>query len=163
MKETFYKIIAHLRFLNIIYHHLHVNSTGPNYYSDHLLFERLYAGADDAEVTPIDEIDRLMEKVSGLYPTEEVSSHLVLQEINQAAQEFDNAAQRVGGSKIGAALSIERNTLSLLTTLADEIEQRPEMKNQKRGVANLLDELADKRQENIYLLFQRVRESRLFS
>jgi len=142
--KLFQKVLAHLRALQWVYTTSHWTSAGPNSYSDHLLLERLYEGLDK----PIDALGERMVAYFGPQAVDPVA-------INGIAQ------------KVLAGVGPARLRLSVLLNLEHSIQtgiKTAWKANQESGdemslgIDNYLADLADQRDEAIYLLRQRLRE-----
>jgi DNA-binding ferritin-like protein len=125
-----------------MYQHMHWRSSGPNYYGDHLLFERLY---DDIK----DELDQVAERTIGMAddsnavsPNEdaEVSAKILSKMIS------DNDSPDVFAEK---SIVAEKGLIDLIRGLME--------KEQSDGVEDLLQGIASKHEEHLYLLQQRAR------
>lgn len=145
-------LIAILRALNIGYHHAHVNVSGGNYYGDHLLLQRLYQ-----EISSIDEIDGLMERLKGLFPTQSVRMGDVLDLIDQE-YEIISGIDAVGDNKqkFQALLRLEMRLQSVLTKVIQALEDGSIIGNGTDGTVNLLQGIADSHQTAVYLIQQRI-------
>lgn len=145
-------VVVHLRALMLGYHHAHVNARGPNFASDHALFQRLYAGTDEeGAVTPLDDIDAVMEKWKGLLgPEAHLDAATVAQ---QMALLLARAKNLAGDTLLQWFISTEHDLQFLLRRTLELAKQATGYEID--GVENLLQGIADRRQTNIYLLQQR--------
>lgn len=139
MKENFEKILVYLRTLAIYYKTAHWQSHGPLYYGDHLLFDRLSKNVEE-------EIDGVAEKAIGL--TQDVSvvnpvNHLkhVIEVLEIMPTEVEHNSEFVH-----TALQFEKRFLSFLEEISKE---------GSAGFQNMVGDLADKHEGNVYLLNQR--------
>lgn len=139
-------LVATLRALYQLHQAHHWQSSGPNYFADHQLYERLY--------TPIpEEIDAVAERTVGLGDAMAVSSAL-------QARLTDATLQAWASAKPGGSAGQARAALSLMAemTLLDEIDGILRLQGVSNGVQNLLQGIADKHESNVYLLQQRLGE-----
>lgn len=145
-------IIAILRTLNMGYHHAHVNVKGSDYYGDHLLLQRLYT-----ENASIDEIDSVMERLKGLYPTHLVKLGETLDRIDQEYEiisGIDSPGDNV--EKFKALIKLEMRLQGVISKLVQALEDRSIVGNGTDGTLNLLQGIADTHQQNVYLINQRI-------
>lgn len=131
--------------LYYMYYNMHWKSAGTNYYGDHLLFQRLYE--DEVE-----EIDQLAEKTLGVF---------LDQGLLNPAQDLANAAKVLSEffpqdmdpkDFAFAAIAAEKKFLELIDEVLEDLEEEDQKTN---GIDNLLQGIADKHEEHLYLLQQR--------
>lgn len=133
-------ILGALRSLAMVHQTHHWQSHGPNSYSDHLLFERLYTETSD-------EVDGMAEKIAGLSSISllALSKHVI------TLTGFLGALKEGGTSD-----SLHRKSLDaekLLVSLVETVMARLEAKGSlTRGLENLLGGIADKHEGHIFLL-----------
>ena len=123
-------LLAHHRFLYLAYQNLHWTSQGHAFYADHLLFQRLYEKLGE-------ESDLIAERAVGLGLSNEVVGLQHLAPLCAAPMALETVVE------------MER-TLSI--ALSDF-----EAKADSLGAKDLLATLASSREEDIYLLGQRVK------
>jgi len=151
--DAFIVLISYLRVLNMGYHHAHVNVSGPNYYGDHLLLQRLYE-----DESGIAEIDGIMEKTKANF-AEPVSFGRVLMHVQnlydkyELEQTLDSADP---DSMFTILLKIEKDLQAYLTTMINSIGENAVFGADTEGILNLIQDTADKHQTNIYLIQQRL-------
>jgi len=136
-------LIAKARTLAMYYHTAHWQVHGSLYYSDHLLFERLYNSSNE-------DIDKLAERAIGITGDISVVNlnnilHIVCSEAIKLPYECHENIQYAQ-----AALLLEKEFISLL----NECESCAE----SVGTKDLLAGISDKHEEHVYLLSQRVRK-----
>jgi len=136
-------ILGMLRALEILHQTHHWQAEGSNFYSDHLLFGRLYEAAHE-------DIDSLGEKIVGLGNSKLVgfSIHAVTISswlVNIKSFGTSDAAPR-------RSLEAEQMLVSLVETVMERLKQKNLL---TRGLENLLGGIADKHEGLIYLLKQR--------
>jgi starvation-inducible DNA-binding protein len=134
-------LIAKARTLAMYYHTAHWQVHGSLYYSDHLLFERLYNSSTE-------DIDKLAERAIGITGDIGVVNlnnilSLMCAEAVKLPYECKENIQYAQ-----AALLLEKDFISCL----NECEANAE----SAGTKDLLAGISDKHEEHIYLLQQRV-------
>lgn len=146
------EMIGILRALNLAYHHAHVNASGQNYYADHQLLQRLYFGeANDG--APILEIDSVMERLRGLDPEAPMDPQAVAAWTSQLLGE-----KFARGVNWRGLIELEVELEKLIAGLGEAVESgkvqvAPYLRD---GLINLLQDIADKHETNIYLIQQRL-------
>lgn len=162
--KQFYLLIIYIRLLHMGYHHAHVHSNGLNYFSDHKLFEHLYH-----DIASESELDKVMEKFKGLVPDIVISLPEILRGIQVVMEEpfqskiagkamkVADGFQSVTNMAITAEilLNVEHGLQEHLTDMIAlcETESNPNI----QGLVNMLQDIADKHQEAIYHLGQRLK------
>ncbi len=136
--------LAALRALAMVHQTHHWLTSGPAFYADHLLFERLYADT-------VGEIDSIAERAVGTGAASS-SIHPVIQ-----AQQVLNVLgtwnlQEDPKSYIAASLVAERWVLAQLKQVVATMKATGAL---SRGTDNLLASIEDKHEEHVYLLTQR--------
>lgn len=131
-------VLAALRGMHHLFSTLHWQAIGPNSYSDHLLYERLYKAREE-------EIDQLAERLVGLFDAR------VLHPLDAwtNAQVFMTPFVNPQGIRI---LDAEKAMLTLITQARNTLAQTSRLST---GTDNLLGELADAHETALYLLRQR--------
>lgn len=123
----------------------HWQTRGPNYYSDHLLFERLYS-----ESVPF--VDQVAERAVGLGGVALVSPFLQasLVQVLMALWGLESASAPL--DFVAVSLEVERCLVDCIEEVRATMEDRGALTS---GTDNLLQGIADKHEELIYLLQQR--------
>lgn len=133
-----------LRAVGLMHQAAHWQTKGPNFYGDHLLFERLYGAVGE-------EIDAVSEKAIALGDPILVcplkSSELAL----ELLEAFGRACDVPDADKL-VKLSLEAEN-GLLQVLKSALQD-----NVTDGVENLLQGIADKHEGHVYLLQQRLKQ-----
>ena len=133
-----------LRAVGLMHQAAHWQTKGPNFYGDHLLFERLYGAVGE-------EIDSVSEKAIALGDPILVcplkSSELAM----ELLEAFGRACDVPDADKLTKlSLEAERGLLQVLkSALQDDVTD---------GVENLLQGIADKHEGHVYLLQQRLKQ-----
>ena len=126
-------VLAVLRGQTWLYHTLHWQSMGPNFYGQHLLFERLYTALPD-------QYDGLAEKSVALFGPVAVEP---VAAILSAAGHLSKWT----GDPLTAGLASEADLAAAIGLALEQAEADP-------GLTNFLQGLADEHQTNVYLLQQ---------
>lgn len=133
-----------LQALYLLHQSAHWQSSGPTYYGDHLLFERLYK--------PIaKEVDAVGERAVGL------GSPLLVCPITTATLSAQ-LLQRWGKRHAPPETPLELAALSLRAEreLLAAVDEALALSKASDGVQNLLQGIADTHEGNVYLLQQRL-------
>jgi len=139
------ELLAYLRAALIINQTHHWQTSGPSFYADHLLFERLYDDEDD-EVEDL--IDAVAERAVGLDSIDRVDA------VEQCGKVFEivkDAYNQVSGNTpsdmVKRSLFIEQQVMKAIENCRNTISIE--------GVTVILDEVGDLHETFIYLLKQR--------
>jgi len=140
------QVLGTLRALYMLHQANHWQSSGPNYYGDHQLFERLY--------TPIpEEIDGVAERAVGLGAGAQVYAA-------QQSRVTDAILQRWAKSAPNGPAATVRAMVSLAAELdlLEQLDEALSVQGVSNGVQNLLQGIADKHESKTYLLQQQLGE-----
>ena len=137
----FQNLLGHLNYLNIWYHTLHWDSSSQSYYSDHLLFQRLYEQI-------LEEFDQVAEKALGISEDSTIN-RFVMGKYHIDKENEVQDMYKEGKTSCDVSVILEEQFLNIL-------EEHP--KDVSPGTQNLIDDLHDKHEENLYLLKQRKKE-----
>lgn len=140
--------LVFLRALAVIYQTHHWQSRGPNFYGDHLMYERLYDSVNDS-------IDQVAERTVSLSGNPvQVSPVLQTQQVAKLVDALYRS--RVDTPSVEESVEIciaaENSFLSWLDTARKELDEWGAL---SQGLDNLIQGLADKHEDNLYLLQQR--------
>lgn len=139
-------MLVHLRFLALVHQTNHWVSKSDSFYSDHLLFERLYNDV-------VGEIDSIAEKAIGLGNENNVNVNLQVLQLTKLTQCLNTAPMIPQSNQlVNNSLSIERNFISVIDYLIEKLKVRQML---TLGLENLLAGISDKHEEHVYLLKQR--------
>jgi len=140
-------LLVHLRFLAMIHQTHHWIVKGDPFYSDHLLFQRLYDGVAS-------EIDDIAEKVVGLGMTTNVDLTMQCAQVYKLVQGYGMSSTIPQQNELARrSLLAEMNFIATLNILVEMLRETSTM---TYGLDNVLSGIADKHEENFYLLKQRV-------
>lgn len=139
-------LLVYLKFLAAVHQNHHWISMGESYYGDHLLFERLYSNVSG-------EIDKVAEKSIGLGCVTNVNLQLVTQQVNKLVSGYGMTATIPQLSDLARrSLMAEMNFLKAVDFARSSLEECGLLTN---GVDNMLQDIADAHEGNVYLLKQR--------
>lgn len=143
-------ILVHLKFLAAVHQNHHWVTMGESYYGDHQLFERLYNNVSG-------EIDKVAEKAIGLGCVTNVNLQLVTQQLNKLVSGYGMTATIPQLSDLARrSLMAEMNFLKAIDFAITSLEECGLLTN---GVDNMLQDIADAHEGNVYLLKQRCSRS----
>lgn len=135
-KSLWQELLAKTRLLYLWYQTCHWQTKGVTFYADHLLFERLYKDT-------LDEIDQIAERSiatpDGIKVVDLTESLDKIQKYLKEMKETD---------LIEGSLDLEIRYIALLESIDKD-------KDISVGARNLLNGIADKHEEHVYLLKQR--------
>jgi DNA-binding ferritin-like protein len=139
-------LLGACRAVGILHQTHHWQTSGPAFYGDHLMFERLYG-------TTVPEIDLVAEKLLGLSSGEElVSPSKQVINLSHFLKTHKNHSQ----SDLLPRRSLEAEVLfvGLVEAIMDKLKAANLL---TRGLEQMLGTIADTHEGNIYLLKQRVK------
>jgi len=134
------RLLAILTAQQRLYRSLHWSAKGDPFYGDHLLFQRLYEDLDKTT-------DQVAERAVGLYGDEVAAATPVHR---MALDRLDHWEQEIP-TGLARALTSERELLSAVNTALPDASV---------GTQNLLEEVASRAEEHLYLLNRRKGGSR---
>jgi DNA-binding ferritin-like protein len=140
-------LLAFLRGESMVHQAHHWQSKGENSYGDHLLFERLYNGV-------IEDVDKLAERMVGMGQPVLANPLLHAKYVSAVVQTFYTGAGPDPSSNEHVLISLRAalRTLVLIKIIYGSLEQKGLLSH---GTDNLLQGIADKHEEHVYLLKQR--------
>lgn len=133
-RELWQDLLAETRFLYLWYQTCHWQTQGANYYADHLLFERLYKDA-------LEEIDSVAERSIG------ICQDIQVVDIFESVQRLSEKSKAVESDMIQYSIKLEENFVAMLEEL--------DKKDISTGTRDLINGIANKHEEHLYLLRQR--------
>lgn len=144
--EALATLLAALRALGWVHQAHHWQMSGVTFYSDHLLFDRLYN-----DIVP--EIDSLAERTAGLGHSEGLDPIAQILSTSSFVRNWNAGVSGLGPSLfVATSLGAEKDFLSLVTLVAGNLKADSTL---SRGTDNLLAGIQDKHEEHVYLLSQR--------
>lgn len=132
-------ILAHIEALSMFYHSAHWLTNGPEYYADHLLFERLYTET-------YAEIDSVGERCVNKFDPNDVLIENRIANIQSILESLNT--QTEDQNYLVKGLALEKSLLNLL----DEMEKA----SISSGTRNLFAGIADLHESHVYLITQRL-------
>lgn len=137
-----HSVLSLLGAAGVIHQTSHWKVSGPQYYADHLLLQRVYEGID---------IDGIGERIMGIGG--DVCPVALTQAIgslvNQLAPQSDDPE-----ALMSASLNIERAIIETITAARGQLEQAGQLTD---GIDNMLQGISDAHEVFIYLLQQRLK------
>lgn len=143
--ENFMKgYVSYLRALYLIHQNNHWQCKGPNFYSNHLLLQRIYESASE-------QTDMAAEKAIGLFGNEimNLSAHTKL--AYEIAAKYDSKNYQSKNPHIESSLEAEEDFIKFSQRFYDYLKNNQEM---TLGLDDLIMSIANSREEAIYLLKQ---------
>lgn len=137
------QLLGLLQALVMLHQAHHWNTKGSAYYADHLLFERLYNDS-------VGFIDGLAEKALGLKETVTVIAVNQAQIIHELLAFFGQGSNP--DEMVAISLKAEMVCLNCIAKVLDTKELEGTLSH---GLSNMLEGVADKHEEFVYLLQQR--------
>ena len=127
----------------------HWKAKGENYYSDHLLFQRLYEATEE-------DIDPIAEKAIGTTDDDTfLNALLLLEGAAMWVTRWDPSGTSVCSEFVNNLLMAETDFIDEVGTVKQEFENKEMLTN---GIDDFLQALANKHEEHVYLLRQRRRK-----
>lgn len=135
-------LLSLLRAQYMLYQNIHWEVSGPPFYGNHLLFQRLYESVQQ-------DVDNLAEKVVAHFGVQAVAMRKAMPEMDAFCRRWCQVESLSARAMVSEAdfQRLVQKTLSVLET-----EGRLTI-----GVANLLEEMADRHETNMYLIQQTLR------
>lgn len=133
-------LLAMIQASATIHQTYHWTEYGEEFYSKHLLFEKLYNNSFEG-------IDPLAERIVGLTTTGNMLRPEKLLNLQYMVVEMVEQLDNVGGTE--RSYAIEMIVLAMIKKIVSLYENQDRLTD---GLSNLLDELASKHEENVYLL-----------
>ncbi len=148
--EEFAYHIAWLRALEIWFHHAHWTTKGKTYYGDHLLFERIYNDVSGL-------VDPMAEKAVAMCGGEVADTHSCSKLIAEMLCSYPSPSRANEATMIAATgLALVKDYLE---TLDESYKKIKEMGGMTMGLDDLMMSHANKLEEFVYLLKQRVHQT----
>ena len=132
--------IATLKAIALIHQHNHWTTKGPNFYSNHQLFERLYNSA-------LEDLDTAAEKFMGLFGDETLDYDLQAEFLNKILLKYKN----LEGSPVEMSLAVEKDFIKFSKEAYNCFEGESRLSD---GLDDMITAIAGNREESVYLLQQ---------
>lgn len=140
------QVLAFLRAGAFIHQTHHWQTRGMNYYSDHLLFQRLYDESSEF-------IDSIAEKAVGLGYVDLVDPLGQIILIHKILSSIYNQDSTLSpDDMVLASLEIEKKIIDFIKKTIESLNSNNLLTH---GLSNLLEDIADKHESFVYLLNQR--------
>ena len=150
ISEEFTYHIAWLRVLEIWFHHAHWTTKGETYYGDHLLFERIYNDVSEL-------VDPVAEKAVAMCGVRVADTHTCSKLIAEMLCSYPSPSRADEATMIAATgLALVKDYLETLDETYKRLKSAGAM---TMGLDDLLMSNANKLEEFVYLLKQRVQKS----
>jgi hypothetical protein len=150
ISEEFAYHIAWLRVLEIWFHHAHWTTKGTTYYGDHLLFERIYNDVSEL-------VDPVAEKAVATCGVDVADTHMCGKLIAEMLCAYPSPSRASEATMIAATgLALVKDYLETLDETYKRIKSSGAM---SLGLDDLLMSNANKIEEFVYLLKQRVQKT----
>lgn len=147
-------IVAVLRAASIVHQTHHWQTSGGHFYSDHLIFERLYNDS-------IGFIDQVAERAVGSGHHVLVDAKLQADLVNGLTHVWCGApGMPTASGLVGISLEVEKCVVACLKAARESLESKNQLSD---GTDNLLQGVADKHEEFLYLLQQRAGGRTMYS
>lgn len=132
--------LASLKGLQLIHQHNHWTTKGKNFYSHHLLFERIYD-------TAVENLDLAAEKFIGVLGDECLDYNMQTELLNKVLEKY----KKMCGDEIRMSLAIEKDFLEYSKYTYDCLERENRL---SLGLDDMIMSIASEREEAVYLLSQ---------
>jgi len=139
------KLLALLQATSLLHQTSHWSTTGPSYYADHLLFERLYNESQEP-------IDQLAERSVGLHTPPSILPVLQAKQMVSWLSQFTSQKEAEQLSLVQTSLLAETTCLKAIDAVITELKRDQKLSH---GLSNLLEGIADIHETFVYLLQQR--------
>jgi len=132
--------LATLKAVYLIHQASHWTTKGSDFYGDHLLFQRLYEGAQE-------NVDAAAEKIMGLFGEEPLEFKFQNELLSKILNKFSN----LSGDQFKMSLAVEKEFLKLSKDMYDAIQSENTL---TLGLDDLITSVASKSETSVYLLQQ---------
>lgn len=138
--ETANLYLATLKAMQLIHQHNHWTTKGKNFYSHHLLFERIYD-------TVVENLDLAAEKFIGVLGDECLDYGMQASLLNKVLEKY----KKMCGDEVRMSLAIEKDFLDFSKYTYDCLEKEGKL---SLGLDDMIMSIASEREEAVYLLSQ---------
>jgi len=132
--------VATLKAMALIHQHNHWTTNGEMFYSEHLLFERLYNSV-------LEDLDLAAEKYMGLFGDEVLAYTLQTQLLSKVLSNYN----KLEGSPVEMSLAVEKDFIKFSNDAYKCFEEQGEL---SLGLDDMIMSIASNREEAAYLLQQ---------
>jgi DNA-binding ferritin-like protein len=139
--------VAFLRALSIIHQQNHWQCSGPTFFGNHLLFERLYNSS-------VELLDAAAEKAVGLFESEAIDMSNQMPVIQKLCEKYSYKnfeSEFTAEAFLKSSLEAEQDFIKFSKSIYDSLK---ESGNLSLGLDDLLMSTASKAEEAVYLLKQ---------
>lgn len=144
-------LLVHLKHLQMMHQTHHWICCGDPFYGDHILFQRLYEAIND-------DIDSIAEKAVGLGSERNVEPIIVAKQLSRLMNACSPLASIPSSHELAyRSLKLEQAFVLLVKQVSQQLASRGAL---SYGLDNLLAQLADDHEKNVYLLKQRCGSTR---
>jgi hypothetical protein len=140
-------VLVYLKFLQAVHQNHHWIARSDTFYSDHLLFDRLYQKT-------VEEIDKVAEKAVGKGDQNNVNLPLITAQCMRLVAGYGMTSTIPQSTELASRSLLAE--LNFLTCLDLMILSLRDVTLSSQGIENMLQGLYDSHEENVYLLKQRV-------
>lgn len=134
--------VATLKAITLIHQQSHWLSKGPNFYGNHLMFERAYNTAQES-------LDGAAEKMIGVFGMDGVDYSQQAKFLNQLLETYS----KFSSNNIQMSINIEKDFLTLSKKIYDLFEVEDVM---TLGLDDFIMSVSSNHEENVYLLQQAI-------
>lgn len=146
-------LLAYLRAATHVHHTHHWQTTSPEFYADHLLFQRLYEGDDEEENLVEEMIDQIGERAVGGDSPERVDALDILDMVHDIVRKvYELVPGNTSEDMVKRSLAIEDMILENIKTTIDTLTSTDSL---SPGTSNLLEGVSDLHESFVYLLKRR--------
>lgn len=136
--------VSYLRYLSLLYQNAHWQTSGPNFYGNHLLFERLYNGTAK-------DLDAIAEKTIGLCGSNCINIDLQMKIMHDLC---DKVCQDYGVQPeklLDTCHNVEKDFLNINKVIYEKLKETNEL---TLGLDDMLMAQASESEGRLYLLQQ---------
>lgn len=146
LPQSLHDLFLSLRASYNVYRNAHWQVQGPNYYGNHLLFQRLYEETEK-------QIDAMAEQIVGTYGSSALDD--TADEIDDFVKSFEIHGE---GTPLGNSLEAARSVRAYIDDAYADLERRDKL---TLGWDEMLMNLAREKDQHLYLLQQASKPSKL--
>jgi len=148
MASKLVPLLACTRALAVVAQSYHWRTEGESYYSDHLLFERIYGAANDM-------IDGLAEKIVGLCGDGSLVEINLQTKLISELVESHSPPDTKSEAFPASLLAFTEHSIDCIKKVLEELKGSDSLSD---GLEDMLQGIASKHEEHVYLLQRRIGE-----